>query len=209
MLSLSLSLSLRVVSLFLSQSSGAVDNGNQTFVEVVFRVANVKGVEPFSRRFSASSTTAQVHMSLCLSVFLLRVLSLSRARSRACSLSLPHSITPQVHAYLVATMAASGMAGSYDMKESGFPPRLLMPSDKQTLADSVCLPLCVSVCVSLCLRLYVTYMFAGTGKHTRPCRERSFDAAGRSDCCAARKWHWCWRFCSYTGRESLQQFVYH
>ena len=111
-------------------------------MEVVFRVANVKGVEPFSRRFSASSTTAQVHLSLCLSVA--RSPSLARA-------SLPHRTTPQVHAYLVATMAASGMAGSYDMKESGFPPRLLMPSDKQTLADSVCLPLRVSVCVSLCL----------------------------------------------------------
>lgn len=81
-------------------NSAMLDEGEEAFVEVIFRVANVKGVEPFSHRFPASSTTAHVH------------------------------------AYLVTTMAASGMGGGYNMKESGFPPRLVVPSDQQTLADT-------------------------------------------------------------------------
>jgi len=42
--------------------------------------------------------------------------------------------TAAVHAYLVATMAESGMEGCYDLKE-GFPPRKLRPSE-ETLAEA-------------------------------------------------------------------------
>lgn len=48
------------------QAAAAVDNQDEDEqqVEVVFRVADIKGVAPFSHHFAATSTTAQVHAYL-------------------------------------------------------------------------------------------------------------------------------------------------
>lgn len=106
-------------------------------IEVVFRVM-AKGVPPFSHRFPARATTAQVH------------------------------------AYLTATMAESGMVGEYELKETGFPPRRLTPSDTTTLAAA-------GLATEPKLTLQVAAVAASTSANIAPPGHQAAAAAARAE----------------------------